>query len=580
MSTPALPVRTGVGSFRLKLLVSMMLIVVLVTAGVLYFAQEKVAGDAERSFRRAYESELAATQRLHELRHAALAERCRALVRRPRIHAALEDNALDLLYPSASDELLDVLVPADEIPATTFALRATFDRFLDANGAVIVPPLDEDLGLLSHDEEARLALPKLPGQQQIGYLLRKNADGLESVDEVIAAPIISTETNEVIASIVLGFKATALAERESGIRRGIWLDDQLIAPSLDAGSRQAMASALRSMIGASTSVEMQVQNAPYRVFFTRLNPGSVFPPAYEVSFFPLADSLAQQRHLRWQILSAGTLLLLGGLVASHFMSARLSKPVEKLAVDSATNLAERERAEAELEMTNEELVRSMRFSSDASHQLKTPVTVLRAGLEELMQQPDLSPESREEISRLIFQTSRLSSMIHDLLLLSRVDGGRLELAMTDVDLTQLIDSLADDLSAVPEAPDFDVEVDVPRNLHILGEKRYTAIILQNLLENAWKYNTLGGLNAVSAQEEGEFLVLRVGNTGPGIPPEAQGRIFERFHRGNVGENVPGHGLGLNLARELARLHGGDLKLIASTSEWTEFEVRFRPVPSV
>lgn len=558
------------GSFRTKLLVGMMLVVSLITAAVLYFAQSKVAADAERAYRVAYESELAATQRVHELRRAALTERCRALVRRPRIHAALEDNALDLLYPSARDELLDVLAPPDEASASTFTLHATFYRFLDANGAVISPPADEDVGKLTAEEEAHLALQQVPGTQQIGYLERGGA-----VDEVIAAPIISTETNEVIAAIVLGFKPTVVGEREDGVRSGIWLNNRLFAAGVDAAECDAIAEELRGQVESTESVELKVGGEWHRVFFTQLNPESHFPPAYEVSCFPLAASLAQQRHLRWQVLSAGAVLLLGGLAASHIMSSRLSMPVERLAEDSAMNRAERARAEAELEFTNVELQRSMRFSADASHQLKTPVTVLRAGLEELLQQPDLSVEQREEISRLIFQTSRLSSMIHDLLLLSRVDGGRVELRMDQVDLTQLIDSLADDLSAVPSAPDFDVEVDVPRDLHILGEKRYTAVILGNLLENAWKYNEPGGRIAINAHEEGEFLVLTVGNTGPGIPEDAHHMIFERFHRGAVGENVPGHGLGLNLARELARLHGGDLRLISSTPQWTEFEVRFR-----
>ncbi len=570
--------KAGLKGFRLRLLVSMMLTILLVTACVLYFAQQKVAADAERSFRRAYETELAATQRLHELRHAALAERCRALVRRPRIHAALEDNALDLLYPSASDELLDVLAPADESDASTFTLHATFYRFIDATGAVITPPPGDDFGALSAGEESRLALKKLPEQQQIGYLRRATGDGQETVDEVIAAPIISTETNEVIAAIVLGFKPASLTEADNGTRRGIWLDDHFIVPGLRAESRASLAAPLRSMIGSTNSVEMLIDKEPHRVFFTTLNPGSMFPTTYEVSLFPQTESLAQQRHLRWQILTLGAFLLCAGLGVSHFLSGRLSKPVEKLAVDSALNREQRERAEAELQVTSVELQRSMRFSSDASHQLKTPVTVLRAGLEELQQQSDLHPQHHEEISRLIFQTSRLSSMIHDLLLLSRVDGGRLELEMNGVDLTQLIDSLADDLSALPESPEFDVEIDVPRGLHILGEKRYTAMILHNLLENAWKYNSQGGLIAINAHEEDGFLVLVVGNTGPGIPEMAQDRIFERFHRASVGENVPGHGLGLNLARELVLLHGGDLRLLSSNSEWTEFEVRFLLAP--
>ena len=569
----------GVGGFQARLLVSMMLVVVPVTGGVLYFAQQKAAADAEQAFHRSYETDLAATRRLHELRHAALAERCRSLVRRPRIHAALEDNALDLLYPSASDELQDLLAPPEEHDPTTFTLRATFYRFLNAEGAVITPPDDMDAGHLTADEESRLALSKLPERQQVGYVMRTGVAGSGHVaEEIIAAPIVSTETNDVIAAIVVGFKQP-VPGGDLDVLRGIWLNGSLASPSIDAADRQAVTGSLAAMVGITSGREILLGGSRYRMFSSLLNPGSGFPPAYEVSFFPLQPSLDQQRQLRWQILGAGGMWWLCGLGLSHFMASRLSKPVEELASDSAKNLAQRERAEAALEMTNEELLRSMRFSADASHQLKTPVTVLRAGLEELLQQPDLGQDCREEISRLIFQTSRLSSMIHDLLLLSRVDGGRLELVLTEVDLTELIDSLADDLSAVPEAPDFDVEVDVPRGLRILGEKRYTGIILQNLLENAWKYNSKGGLIAVTAHEEGEYLVLKVGNTGPGIPLEAQGRIFERFHRANVGEDVPGHGLGLNLARELALLHGGDLKLVASTSEWTEFEVRFRPVPS-
>ena len=71
--------------------------------------------------------------------------------------------------------------------------------------------------------------------------------------------------------------------------------------------------------------------------------------------------------------------------------------------------------------------------------------------------------------------------------------------------------------------------------------------------------------------------LVIWNTGRAIPSSAQPDIFERFHRAGVSSGVPGHGLGLNLARELARLHGGDLQLIHSVSDWTEFEVTFRAV---
>jgi len=253
--------------------------------------------------------------------------------------------------------------------------------------------------------------------------------------------------------------------------------------------------------------------------------------------------------------------------------------VEKLAVESAEDRAQRERAEAALERTSKELQRSARFSANTSHQLKTPMTVLRAGLEELRSREKLTSEAREEISTLIHQTFRITNIVEDLLLLSQLDAGRLQINFSSVDLTQLLETQIDDLSALPDELDVKVESDCPV-LHVSGENLYVSLILQNLLENALKYNRPGGRIRISCREDGDRALLAIGNTGRPIPAAAQEHIFERFHRGGVGESVTGHGLGLNLARELARLHGGDLRLLRSEEDWTEFEVRFRLLKQV
>jgi signal transduction histidine kinase len=273
-------------------------------------------------------------------------------------------------------------------------------------------------------------------------------------------------------------------------------------------------------------------------------------------------------------------LMLGGLIASHYLAGRLSVPVEQLAVDSEEQRAQRVRAESALELTHEELQRSARFSADASHQLKTPVTVMRAGLEELLARENLTRDECDQVSALIHQTYRLSSLIEDLLLLSRLDAGRLKLNLAPVNLSQLIEAALDDLSALPDELELAIETEFAPDLHLAGEKRYTTIILQNLLENARKYNRRGGRIRIAAHEENGAVLLVVGNTGRSISPEARTHIFERFHRGAMGENVPGYGLGLNLARELARLHGGDLRLARSDDAWTEFEVSFRSMRAI
>ena len=584
MTTPSAPAKAGFLRFRIKLLAAMMLVVSGITALGLYLAERQLTANAERELEREFQAELISLHSVQEMHRAALEERCRILAQKPRIHAALEDNALDLLYPNAKDELRDLMEwkeeGANESEPPT--LRATFYRFLDSRGAVITPPNAEDLGKLRPEEESELTLTAVPREPQIGYLLRRADDGVEKIDEVMAMPIISSETDQPIAAIVVGAKPVELGRHRfaGGTRSGIWLKDRLHLPS-PAHSAQAkmLEGELTRMLGANLaakSFRVAVNGVPHLLFWKRLNPNSLYPPAFEICVYPLNDLLDRQRELRWQIIGAGVTLLLAAFAVSHFASARLSVPVTKLAHESAKDRAERERAEAALEKTSEELQRSARFSANTSHQLKTPVTVLRAGLEELRDHETLSPEGREAIAVLIHQTFRITSIIEDLLLLSQMDAGRLQIAFTPVDLTHLLEAQMDDLSALPDGADVEVEVENDcGEIYVSGERHYVALILQNLLENARKYNRPGGRIRITCQETEEWAVLTVGNTGRSIPGPAQQHIFERFHRGSREGEVPGHGLGLNLARELARLHGGDLKLLSSREDWTEFEVRFR-----
>jgi signal transduction histidine kinase len=558
--SPAAPAR--VAGFRTMLLLAMMLVVSAITALGLYFAQRSLAFRVERDLEQTFQATFDAMQNGREIRQAALLERSLALGRKSRIHAALEDDALDLLYLTAQDELRDIMRRrGDPVrQGTSGGLQAQFYRFLDRHGRVISPAEPAGVGRLSPAEEAQLALPAITTNPQIGYIVWRPVEAAGgAVAEVIAMPIFSTTTGEAIGALVLGFEpfAGTTGSGGAGMINGIWLGGLLHAAESPPAGAAALAPAIERATAAPVRIELD--GSTRLLFAKRLNPESLFPIAHEVALFPLADLIAQQRQLSLRVLGAGGLLLLLGLGASHLASARLSAPVEKLAVDSE---------------------RSARFSADASHQLKTPVTVLRAGLEELLAREHLTPAECEQVSALIHQTYRLSTLIEDLLLLSRMDAGRLKLELAPIDLTHLIEASLDDLSALPDDLELNVETDVGRGLQILGEKRYTMIILQNLLENARKYNRRGGRIRVAARAEGDVVRLSVGNTGRPIAAAAQAHIFERFHRGAFGENVPGYGLGLNLAREVARRHQGDLRLVGSNEHWTEFEALFRAAPGM
>jgi signal transduction histidine kinase len=161
-----------------------------------------------------------------------------------------------------------------------------------------------------------------------------------------------------------------------------------------------------------------------------------------------------------------------------------------------------------------------------------------------------------------------------LLLLSHMEAGQLQIARQPENLSLLIDEWLDDLSALPDSVEVKIEKELPPDLYVPGERRYTSLIVQNLLENARKYNRTGGCLRVVGRQTANEVLLTIGNSGRAISPAAQEHIFERFHRASGSHPTAGHGLGLNLARELTRLHGGGLRLVRSDNDWTEFELRF------
>jgi len=574
--------------FQWRLLGVLALVVLVPATIVLLVARHNMTREEEHRRETEFQVSLALLRNVQQNRHAALVERCKSLATKSRIQAALEDNAEDLLYLSARDELRDLLAAAPDTAARAGESRRTarFYRFLDAKGRLLVPEKGAAAGELAPAEEDKLSLAALPDQPRLGYLALRPADHEAELFEMIVIPIFSTESGRKLAALVLGFEPLRLAGIPGGnaLVNGIWLESRAHMAAAGPGSSpefgRNLAAALATTGGPGEGRHyFSADHESWLVFSQRLDADGVYAPAYEVCAFPLGSMLERQRTLTWQIIGAGAAVMLLGLVLSYFLSYRLSVPVERLAHDSEVQRTMRAEAEAALETTSAELDRTARFSANASHQLKTPVAVMRAGLETLQARGTLGEADSHELEALIHQTYRISSVIEDLLLLSRMDAGRLRLDLTAVSLSDLIASALDDLSALAGDQELKVEQDCPPDLHIAGEKRYTALIVQNLLENARKYNRPGGSIRITARENAGGVSLTIGNTAlRPIPADVRAHIFERFHRGAQGENVPGYGLGLNLARELARLHGGDLLLVRSDEAWTEFAVSFRSAP--
>ena len=213
-----------------------------------------------------------------------------------------------------------------------------------------------------------------------------------------------------------------------------------------------------------------------------------------------------------------------------------------------------------------------RFSADASHQLKTPLAVLRLGVEELLVDPQTPKRQRRRLEELLNQIHRLTSIVDKLLLLSRVDAGRLALSPEELDATELLASFLDDISTLAEQKQITLETEISARRSILADRDSVAIILENLMENAIKYNRMGGKIKITISQTDEWTDIAVANTATRIPPERVAHIFQRFFRAG-GEHTPGHGLGLSIVKELAEANQGKVQLVSSDGEWTVFRLR-------
>ena len=307
----------------------------------------------------------------------------------------------------------------------------------------------------------------------------------------------------------------------------------------------------------------------------------------------LDHELEEVRLLRRTVIVALPLALLCVGLGVWFVARRALRPLREIAGVAGWITADRlsERLEespvcdeigqisrafnASLDRLERSFAQAARFSADASHELKTPLAVAQAGLGDLLRDPGLAPHHQQRVAEALDHVGRLTDITESLLMLSRADAGRLGLAGGCADAAATARELVVDFSPLAEERDVKLEAEVCATAHAHAAPWALRMVVMNLLDNAIKYNAEGGRIRVVLESAGDAVTLRVGNTGAGIAPEDAAHVFDRFFRSAHTSEVPGSGLGLSLARELARAMGGELALTASRPGWTEFTLTLR-----
>jgi two-component system phosphate regulon sensor histidine kinase PhoR len=220
------------------------------------------------------------------------------------------------------------------------------------------------------------------------------------------------------------------------------------------------------------------------------------------------------------------------------------------------------------------------FVANVSHELKTPLAAIRGLAETILEDDSMASETRRDfLERVRLQTLRLSTMVEEVLVVSRLESDDHTVELLSVDAVEHTREAVQALLPLAEERKVDVQMVLPEGrLSVLATEEALRRIVGNLVDNGIKYTPSGGHVWVRLRREGERVLLEVEDDGIGIPPESRERVFERFYRVDPGRSraAGGTGLGLSIVKHLVQALGGEVWLEPVPIRGSIFRVRFRP----
>lgn len=284
-------------------------------------------------------------------------------------------------------------------------------------------------------------------------------------------------------------------------------------------------------------------------------------------------------------------LIIIAAVVGYLLTRRAFKPVKQIAdsaeqINSGNDLSKRiglENGNDEIhqlasafdmmfDRLQESFENEKRFTSDASHELRTPMTVIITQAESALENPETHGEAREALELIHEKAVGMSGLISGLLMLARADRGHLKLNKEKIDLSEICEAVIEQVKELAEEKEIDVTSEIEKDIYIEGDETMLIRMLLNLCENGIKYGHIGGRLDLSLKKADGFAIYNVTDDGMGISEESIVHIWERFYRADEAR-TEGSGLGLPLAKYIAEAHGGSISVTSEQEKGSIFSVK-------